>query len=197
MDGLVKLSEEFQALLIVDEAHATGILGKSGMGLTCGKNVDISMGTFSKACGSFGSYVTCNEKTRVYLINFCSGFIYSTALPPVVLGAMTAALELLPDMDKERGELLQKADLFRSTLHKLGFSTGASTTQIVPVIIGDEEETLALSRFLEENGVLAKAFVQPTVEPGESRVRLSLSVLHTQEHLDLMIDLFGRWRKLK
>jgi len=197
VDGLVKLSEEFQALLIVDEAHATGVLGKSGMGLTCGKNVDISMGTFSKACGSFGSYVACNEKTRDYLVNCCSGFIYSTALPPVVLGSIAAALELVPDMDRERGELLQKADLLRSTLHNLGFSTGTSTTQIVPVIIGDEEEALALSRFLGENGVLAKAFVQPTVEPGESRIRLSLSVLHAQEHLDLMIDLFRRWQKLK
>ena len=195
IDALVELSEEYQALLIVDEAHATGVLGRKGMGLTCGKNVDLAMGTFGKACGSFGAYVSCNRKVRDYLINFCSGFIYTTALPSSVLGSIDAALELIPTMDKERQDLLRKADLFRSSLNNLGYNTVNSTTQIIPVIIGNEEDTMELSKWLEDNGIFAMAFRPPTVGKGESRIRLSLSVLHTQEHLERLIDLFKRWRK--
>ncbi|MCK4817210.1 8-amino-7-oxononanoate synthase, partial [bacterium] len=113
INALVELSEEFQALLIVDEAHATGVLGKHGMGLTCGKKVDITMGTFGKACGSFGAYIACSGKIRDYLINCCSGFIYTTALPPSVIGSIDAALDLVPTMDKERLDLHLKADFLR------------------------------------------------------------------------------------
>ncbi|MBW2609974.1 MAG: 8-amino-7-oxononanoate synthase [Deltaproteobacteria bacterium] len=194
IDALVKLAEEFQALLIVDDSHATGVLGKRGMGLTCGKNVDITMGTFGKACGSFGSYIACSKKIRDYLINFCYGFIYTTALPPSIIGSIDAALELIPTMEKERLDLLKKADHLRSSLHEMGFDTGDSSAQIIPVIIGDEEETLALSKQLEEDGILALAFRPPTVAKGESIIRLSLSALHTQEHLEQLIDIFRRWR---
>lgn len=195
IDALVELSEEFQALLIVDESHATGVLGKQGMGLTCGKRVDLTLGTFGKACGSFGAYVACSGKMRDYLINFCSGFIYTTALPPSVIGSIDAALELIPAMDRERRELHGKADLLRSSLHELGFNTGNSTTQIIPLIIGDENETMALSKWLEEHGILAMAFRPPTVGEGESRIRVSLSALHKEEHLERVIDLFKKWRK--
>jgi 8-amino-7-oxononanoate synthase len=153
------------------------------------------LGTFGKACGSFGAYAACSKEMRDYLINFCSGFIYTTALPPSVIGSIDAALELIPAMDQERRELHQKADLLRSSLHELGFYTGRSTTQIIPVIIGDEEETMALSRWLEENGILAMAFRPPTVREGESRIRVSLSALHREEHLERLIDLFKKWRK--
>lgn len=193
IDTLIDLSEEFQAMLIVDEAHATGVLGPNGKGLTCQKKVDLKMGTFGKGAGSFGAYIACAEEMRDYLINFCYGFIYTTALPPSIIGSIDAALELIPTMDRERQELLRKADLFRSALQELGLSTGRSTTQIIPVIIGGEKETMALSAWLEENGVLATAFRTPTVEPSEARIRFSFSVLHTMEHLEELIDLFRRW----
>ena len=195
IDALVDLAEEFQALLVVDEAHATGVLGKRGMGLTCGKGVDLTMGTFSKACGSFGSYVACSARMRDYLVNTSSGFIYSTALPPPVIGSIDAALDLIPKMDPERRELHLKADFLRTSLQELGWSTGASNTQIIPVIIGGEEETLALSRYLEQNGVLAIAIRPPSVEPGCSRIRLTLSALHKEEHVEHLVDVFRRWRE--
>ncbi|MFC1532583.1 aminotransferase class I/II-fold pyridoxal phosphate-dependent enzyme [Thermodesulfobacteriota bacterium] len=195
IDSIVKLSEEYDAFLIVDEAHATGILGERGMGLACGKNVGLTMGTFSKAGGSFGAYVACNKNIRDYLINFCYGFIYTTALPPPVIGSIDAALELIPTMDKERCDLLRKASLLRSSLHELDYDTGNSTTQIIPVIVGDEKDTLELSRWLEDNGILAMTFRPPSVGQGESRIRLALSVLHTHEHLEQLIDLLRKWRK--
>ncbi len=192
---LVDLAQEYEALLIVDEAHATGVLGPRGMGLTCGTQVDLTIGTFGKACGSFGSYIACSKKMRDYLINCCSGFIYTTALPPSVIGSIDAALDLIPTMDKQRRVLYQNADFLRSSLNKLGLSTGNSSTQIIPIIIGDEKEAVALSRLLAENGILATAIRPPTVEPGRSRIRLTLSALHTREHIEKLIDIFSKWCK--
>jgi 8-amino-7-oxononanoate synthase len=194
IDELVRLSQEYDALLLVDEAHGTGVLGKRGMGPTCGKNVDLIMGTTGKAWGSFGAYVVCAKNIKDYLINFCNGIIYSTALPPSVIGALDAAMELIPSMDKERADLINKANLFRTSLNDMGYDTGNSTTQIIPVIIGDEKETLKLSKWLEDKGILAMTFRYPTVAEGESRIRLSLSALHTHEQLEKLLDLFRQWR---
>jgi 8-amino-7-oxononanoate synthase len=194
IDTLVRLNEEYGSSLIVDEAHGTGVLGKKGMGLTSGKDVDIVMGTMGKACGSFGAYIASSAKMREYLINFCYGLIYSTALPPSVIGSMDAALELIPAMDKERHDLLNKAVVFRSSLNELGYDTGKSTTQIIPVIIGNEGDAMDLSKWLEDNNILTMTFRYPTVAQGESRIRLSLSTAHTQEHLERVVDLFKKWR---
>jgi 8-amino-7-oxononanoate synthase len=195
INTLVDLSERYDSFLIVDEAHGVGVLGKKGMGLSCGKDVDLVMGTMGKACGSFGAYVACSRDTKDYLINFCYGLIYSTALPPAVIGSIDAALELIPTMDKERRDLLRKADMFRSALNEIGYNTGKSTTQIIPVIIGDENETLELSKWLEDNGIFATTFRYPTVASGQSRIRLSLSALHTSQHLEQLVALFKKWRE--
>jgi 8-amino-7-oxononanoate synthase len=193
IDGLIELKEEFQAMLIVDEAHATGLWGERGMGLTCGKPVDITIGTFGKACGSFGAYVSCSEDIWEYLVNCCSGFIYTTAMPPSVVGSIDAALDLIPQMDNERRALHRMAEYLRSSLQNLGWRTGKSTTQIIPVIVGDEQETLALSRWLENEGFLATALRPPTVGNGDSRIRLALSAEHTLEQVDRLIDAFRKW----
>lgn len=197
INELVKLSEEFHALLIVDEAHATGVMGRGGMGLTCGKKVDVTVGTFGKALGSFGSYITCSKQMRDYLVNCCSGFIYSTALPPPVIGAIDAALDLIPTLSQERRELQEKAEFLRVALHEMGWDTGKSTTQIVPVITGGESETLSLSKWLEKQGILALAIRPPTVEVGHSRIRLALSTMHGQEQINQLIDAFRRWARAK
>jgi 8-amino-7-oxononanoate synthase len=194
IDTLVRLSHEYDAFLFVDEAHATGLFGKNGMGLASWKDVDITMGTLGKAAGSFGAYVACDEEVRDYLINFCYGLIYTTALPPSVLGAIDAAMDLIPSMDREREELFKKADRLRDALNDLGFNTSTSTTHIIPIVIGDEAETMALSSWLEENRILAVTFRYPSVAVGESRIRLTLSAAHTWEHVELLIDLLRRWR---
>jgi len=194
IDTLKRLSEDFDALLIVDEAHATGLFGKNGMGLTSGKNVDITIGTLGKAWGSFGAYVACDRDIRDYLINFCHGFIYTTALPPSVIGSIDAAMDLIPAMDKEREDLVSKSGHLRKALNGLGFDTVTSTTHIIPIVIGDEEEAMSLSGWLEKNGILAMTFRYPSVAMGEARIRLSLSAAHTWEDINLLIDLLRRWR---
>lgn len=190
IDRLVAIAPEFNAILMVDEAHATGVLGHQGMGLTAGKQVDITVGTFGKAFGSFGAYIASSDKIRDYLINCCSGFVYTTALPPAILGAIDAALDLIPNMDDARRTLLDNASYLRNMLQQLGYNTGNSTTQIIPVVLGDEYATLALSTKLEQAGILATPIRPPTVPQGESRIRLALSAAHSREQIDTLIDVF-------
>ncbi len=194
---LVALAEAFNAFLIVDDAHATGVFGHQGMGLTCGHNVDLVIGTFGKAGGSYGAYLACSGKIRDFLVNCCSGLIYSTALPPSVIGAIDAALELIPLMDDERAIIKKNAADLRCELHDMGWQTGQSSTQIIPLIIGKASDALAVSRWLEENGILITAIRPPAVPEGESRVRISLSALHTRSHIDRLIDVLRKWRNTK
>jgi 8-amino-7-oxononanoate synthase len=194
MHALVALSKKFNAFLIVDDAHATGVFGHQGMGLTCGLNIDLIIGTFGKAGGSFGAYLACSKKLRDYMINCCSGLIYTTALPPSVLGAIDAALDLIPAMDAQRKTLQANAEYLRQSLHKMGWHTGSSSTQIIPIMIGKAVDALELSKWLEENGILISAIRPPTVPEGASRIRLSLSALHTRKHIDQLIGVLKQWR---
>ena len=198
LSALAWLSREYGAMLMVDEAHATGVLGKNGMGLCAGEDIDIIMGTFGKAAGSFGAYVAISEKMRDYFINKCTGFVFSTALPPQVIGAIDAALDLMPLMDRERIFLHENADYIRKKFHEMGLDTAGSNTQIIPVITGSEEKTLNLARYLMERGILATPIRPPTVEKGKSRIRLTISSGHTKEHINNLVkafDLFFRGGK--
>ena len=195
IDALVELSERFNALLIVDEAHATGVIGENSMGLSSNKNVDMVMGTFSKAAGVFGAYLSSKQVLRDYMINFCNGFIYTTALPPGAIGAIDAALELIPQMDSERKQLAANSTQLRNGLTAMGFDTGKSVTHIIPVIIGDEKEALSLSEWLFQNSVLATTFRPPTVQKGKSRIRIAATASHTRAHIEMLLDLFRRWQR--
>jgi 8-amino-7-oxononanoate synthase len=190
IDRLVSLARDFDAILVVDEAHATGVLGEAGMGLTVGRAVDITMGTFGKALGCFGAYIASSNQLRDYLINCCGGFIYSTALPPTTLGAVDAALTLVPQMDVDRKRLLDHAQLLRHSLGQLGYATGNSSTQIIPVLLGDEDETLRMGAKLERAGFLATPIRPPTVPAGTSRIRIALSSAHTREQIESLIEVF-------
>ncbi len=195
MERLAALAERFRAILVVDEAHATGVFGKNGMGLACGQKADIVMGTFGKGCGSFGAYIACSQKIREYLINCCPGFVYTTALPPAVVGAIDAALDLIPDMTEARRRLLDNAVFLRRRLDDSGLSTAASTTQIIPVIVGEEKKALALSTRLEERGFLAVAIRPPSVPPELSRIRISLSAVHKREDVEALAAAIEDWVK--
>ena len=196
LERLMQIARKHDALLVVDEAHATGVLGEDGAGLTAGMadKPDIVMGTFSKALGGFGAYIAGSAQICDYLINAASGFIYTTAPPPPVLGAMDAALDIVPGMDAERASLQSLAAQLRAGLNDLGFDTGASDTQIIPVTIGSEADTLAASAALEEAGVLGVAIRPPTVPDGESRIRFSLSAVHQEAHVVHVLDIMKEWR---
>jgi len=191
VDALIGLAEHYGAELYLDEAHATGVLGKHGYGLCAGKKVSFKMGTFSKALGGFGAYLVCSQAVKDYLINRCSGMIYSTSLPPAVLGAMDAALELVPSLDGERARLLANADKVRRSFQQSGFDVGESSTQIIPLIIGDEEKTLEMAKALEQENILGIAIRPPTVPKGTSRIRFALSAAHKDEDIDRLCDVIG------
>jgi 8-amino-7-oxononanoate synthase len=195
MPDYCRAARENEAHLYVDEAHATGVLGESGLGLTVGHDdVTVCMGTFGKGLGSFGAYIVCSQTIRDYLINFCPGIIYSTALSPGVIGAIDAALDLIPQMHDEREQLQMKASGLRDALRKLGFETGRSATHIIPVIVETAQRASCLSKHLEENGIFAPAIRPPAVEEGKARIRLSLSALHEKAHIDHLLSALRRWR---
>ena len=186
---IARLARAYDACLIVDDAHATGILGEGGRGLSDG--ADIVIGTFSKALGSFGAYVAGSATLRDYLINRCSGLIYSTALPPPVLGAIDAALDLIPSMDADRIHVARLAARFRAGAHALGYDTGASATQIVPVIAGAPEAALQLGERLRGAGFWATAIRPPTVPKGTARVRLAFTVAHSESDVDRLLEVMA------
>ncbi|MBF0422867.1 MAG: 8-amino-7-oxononanoate synthase [Magnetococcales bacterium] len=194
--GLLELKKRHDAFLYLDEAHAVGVLGKDGFGLAADfpGQADLVMGTFSKALGGFGAYAVCSTPLRQFLINHGAGFIYATALPPAVLGAMDAALDLLPSLEPQRQRLLQKSQELRHALGSLGLNYGASSTQIVPLIVGSTSQTLTLSQHLEVvAGIMAIAIRPPTVPPGSSRIRFSLSAAHSDQALADLIQAITHW----
>lgn len=194
ISALASLAREFGAFLYVDDAHATGVLGPSGFGLANGDNADLIMGTFSKGLGGFGSYVACSRAVRDYLVNRCGSLIYSTGLPPSVLGAIDAAIDLVPELADDRHRLSRNASDLRTMLQTLGYNCGASTTQIVPIILGEEAQTLSFARTLEERGILGVAIRPPTVPKGASRIRLTLSSRHDADDLDVLYSVLETMR---
>ncbi len=188
LPALRGLAATHDAFLYVDEAHATGVLGPRGAGLSVeAGGVDLVMGTFSKAFGGFGAYVAGSRVLCDYLVNACSGFVHTTALPPPVLGAIDAALDLLPGMDAERRRLHDSADRLRSALRGCGRGETGSTTQIVPVAVGEAEDAMALAGALERRGVLGIAIRPPTVPPGTSRIRLAMTAAHDEATVDRIV----------
>ncbi|MDR3527123.1 MAG: 8-amino-7-oxononanoate synthase [Rhizomicrobium sp.] len=192
--ALGELATRYGAMLYIDEAHATGVLGKDGFGLVadCPLAVDVAMGTFGKALGSFGSYIACSKLLRDYLVQRCGGLIYSTALPPPVLGSIAAALELLPNLVSDRAGLLELAEALRTALRGQGWDCGASTTQIIPVLVGAEAAVLELAARLEAEGFLVAAIRPPTVPAGTARLRLSLSAAHRPDDIARFITVMAR-----
>lgn len=186
---LRRIADAHDAFLYVDEAHATGVLGPGGAGLSVAAGgVDLAMGTLSKAFGGFGAYVAGSATLCDWLANACSGFIHTTALPPPVLGAIDAALDLLPGMEGERARLAAAAAALRAALQREGIDTAGSTTQIVPVLVGDAQATLDLADAVAARGVLAIAIRPPTVPPNGSRLRLALSTAHDEHALGRIAD---------
>ncbi|MBK9521585.1 MAG: 8-amino-7-oxononanoate synthase [Rhodocyclaceae bacterium] len=190
--ALVAIADRYGAALYVDEAHAVGVMGPEGRGLvaamppTSGK-VDVGMGTLGKAFGAYGAYIAGSRALIDFLVNRCAGFIYATALPPAVLGAVDAALDLIPQMDTERARLAAHAAQLRDALKAAGLDTLQSSTQIVPAIIGSEAAALAAASSLNAAGILAVAIRPPTVPEGTSRLRFSLNSALSEVDMDELL----------
>lgn len=186
---IAALARTHRATLIVDDAHATGILGEGGAGLA--GDADIVIGTFSKALGSFGGFVAASETVRDYLVNRCTGIIYSTALPPSVLGAIDAALDLVSAMDEERAHVAALSERFRAGATALGLSTGVSATQIVPVMLGSPDSALAMSARLRQAGLWATSIRPPTVPQGTARLRVAFTAAHQESDIDRLLQVLS------
>jgi glycine C-acetyltransferase len=191
--ALAALKREFGALLMVDDAHGTGVLGATGRGSAelCGVlgEIDIHMGTLGKGLGSFGAYAATSAEIREWLVNSARSFIFSTSLPPAVLAASLAAFRLVDSAEggELRRRLAANTERFRSGARSLGFDTGASASQIVPLMVGGAEAALACSQRLLEKGVFLQAIRPPTVPAGTSRLRCTLMATHTAADIDLAL----------
>lgn len=190
LPALVQLAERHGAALYVDEAHATGVLGPEGRGLAaeCERGTaDVVMGTLGKAFGAFGAYIAGSRALIDYLVNRCPGFIYTTALPPAVLGAVDAALDLVPGMEQERARLALNSQRLRDALALRNYDTLDSSTQIIPAVIGSAEDALAAAQRLENAGILTVAIRPPTVPEGTSRLRLTLNSSLDEEGMQRLL----------
>ncbi len=193
MDVLGQIAEKYNALFYSDDAHALGVLGTQGLGLNFGmKGVDIGIGTFGKSCGGFGAFVGCSKQMKKYLINFASGFIYSTALPPSVIGGLDAAIELIPTMDNERRHIFELLHYMKTNLSPY-FNIGNSESQIFPIIIGDESKTLDFSNYMQDSGLWVSSIRPPTVQNGASRIRITITARHTKEHIQQLVKVMRNW----
>jgi 7-keto-8-aminopelargonate synthetase-like enzyme len=151
------------------------------------EGVEVHMGTFSKAFGSYGAYVCGSRKLVNYLINRSRSFIYSTSLPPAVLGANLATIRVVAETPELSQKVLENAVYLRQNLNRLGFNTLASASQIIPLLVGDNRKAVEFASLLVEKGVMAVAIRPPTVPPKTARLRLSVTAEHRCEDLDFAI----------
>ena len=195
---LVRIAERFDAILMVDDAHATGVLGKNGKG-TSGhfgikKGIHIQMGTLSKALGNLGGFIAGSKNLVDYIKNKARSFIYSTALPPAILAGSLKAIELAQRDTGPRERLWANVEKFRTSLKELGYDTLGSETQIIPILTKDIDSTVNASRLLFEMGIFAPGIRPPTVSKNKCRIRTSLMATHTDEHIDRAVETFKRLR---
>lgn len=192
--AIVELAEKYGAMLMVDEAHATGVFEPDGAGVVANlglsKRVPVQMGTLGKALGGFGAYVAGSSTLRELLINRCRSFIFTTSLPPAVLAVAIAAIDIVKKEPERRQALRNNCERLREGLKGLGYSLGNSKSQILPLIIGDAARCIQLSERLLERDLFAQGIRPPTVAPGTSRLRLTLMATHTQEHIHQALEVF-------
>ncbi len=193
---IVALAEAYDALIYLDDAHATGVLGEHGAGTVSHFQLKtdriIQMGTFSKALGGLGGFVVGSDRLIQYLINKARSLIYTTALPPSVLATAIAAIKLIQDAPDLRAALWANTNRFRRGVLEQGFNLCNSETPIVPLLIGDAVETVAFSKRLFEAGIYVPAVRPPTVPKGQSRLRITLMATHTFAQIDQLLETLKR-----
>ena len=185
LDRLYELSKDYNALLMVDDAHATGVIGNGRgtahhFGLT---DVDVQLGTLIKALGSVGGYVAGRKELIEYLINYSRSFIFSTALSPADIGAALEALRIIHDDSSVVDTLRENTVYMSHKLQAMGIDCD-DETPIFPIVVGENDRALTLARELEERGIIITAIRPPTVPVGESRLRMTVTAAHSKEQLD-------------
>lgn len=189
LSQIIDLALTFGAKLYVDDAHAFGVKGKKGLGLAANyPEVDVLLSTFGKAAGSFGAFVTSSKVVIDSLINYCNGFIYTTALPPPVIGSIEAAINLIPGMDSERNHLNELSEYLHKEIQKIELITAEKPSHILPIIMGTEENVLKKSHQLMKENIFTMAIRPPTVPVNSCRFRISLTSAHQKSDCDKFLD---------
>lgn len=198
MPDIVALAEKHDAIVMIDDAHGSGVLGENGAGTTSHfglyGRVDIQLGTLSKALGVIGGYIAGSELLKDWLINRGRPYLFSTAHPPMVAAALIAALDIMENDPEPMRRLWANTKLWKSMLAEAGFDTMGSETPITPVYVGDEATAQEMERQLFEEGVYALAIVFPTVARGKARLRTMPNATHTEEDLRFALEAFKRVR---
>jgi glycine C-acetyltransferase len=193
---LCSLAEEYGCIMMVDDAHASGVFGQNGRGTIdhfgLHGRVDIQVGTLSKALGALGGYVAGSRTLVEFLYHRARPFLFSTSHPPSVAATCLAALDVLMEEPQLIERLWENTRFFKAGLAALGFDTGASVSPITPVIVGDAERAMALSDRLFQAGVFAQGIGYPTVPRGKARVRTIVTAAHTKEDLQQALDAFAK-----
>src|SRR5213596_135102 len=196
LPGLCALAEEFGCIMMVDDAHASGVFGANGRGTIdhfgMHGRVDIQVGTLSKAIGALGGYVAGSRSLIEFLYHRARPFLFSTSHPPAVAAACIAALDVLEQEPQIIARLWENTRFFKSGLQALGFNTGLSESPITPVIVGDGALAMKLSDGLFAHGVFAQGLAFPTVARDKARVRTIVTATHTREDLQFALDVFKR-----
>ena len=195
LQQLVKIAEQYDAMLMIDEAHATGVFGEHGRGvaehLGVESDIPVKVGTMSKALGCAGGFVAGSQQLVDWLVNRARPYIFSTAQAAAGMAAATVALAIVQQEPKRRRKLLDRADTVRCELRRQGW-TIQSESQIIPVLTGDPESALQMSAFLREQGLLVPAVRPPSVPDGESLLRISLSYGHVDSMIEQLLEAFAK-----
>jgi glycine C-acetyltransferase/8-amino-7-oxononanoate synthase len=196
LTGIVELAHRYDCRVVVDEAHGTGCVGPNGRGAIAEAGlegeVDVVVGTLGKSLGAYGAYAACSASMREFLINSARSLIFSTAPPPPAVAGALAALELLIEQPHRVEKLQHNGDALRDELAREGFEVAGSTTQIVPLIVGDAGLAMRICEAALEHGVFAQAIRPPTVPEGTSRLRLAVMASHTRDELRDAARALGR-----
>jgi len=199
LPALVEIAERHGAIMMIDDAHSSGVLGSNGRGTVDHYNlhgrVDVQVGTLSKAIGALGGYV-CGQRDLIeYLYHRARPFLFSTSHPPAVVGACMAAFDILEDEPERIDELWENTRYFKSALRDAGFDTGESETPITPIIVGEVKTAHEFSRRLFESGLWATGIGYPTVPEGRARIRTIVTATHSTDLLDSAVEILARVAK--
>lgn len=194
--GIQELAKRYGARLMIDEAHSLGVYGPEGRGVTADQgqldNVDLIMGTFSKSFGGVGGFVAGPLEVIMWIKHKARPLIFSASLPPASVASARKALDIIRAADDRREQLWKNSNKMREGLQAIGYDTGASTSQIIPLMLGDDMKCLRYWRSLYDAGVFTNAFIQPATPPGGALIRTSYMPTHTEEMLDEALELMER-----
>lgn len=197
---IVDLAKKYKARIMVDDAHGIGVMGKNGRGTAehfgVEDDVDLVMGTFSKSFASLGGFVAGEKKVITYVKHFARSLIFSASITPASVATVLTTLDIIETEPERRERLWQITERMKSGFQAMGYNTGETETPIIPVIIGDDNTTFMLWKFLREEGIFTNPVIYPAVPKGQTLIRTSYSATHTDEELDTVLQAFEKCGKI-